>query len=64
MDMGLKKLPVGIESFEKLRQQGFYYVDKTALIRDLLQKWGEVNLFTRPRRFGKSLNMSMLKAFF
>ena len=63
MDMGLKKLPVGIESFEKLRQQGFYYVDKTALIRDLLQKWGEVNLFTRPRRFGKSLNMSMLKAF-
>ena len=64
MDMGLKKLPVGIESFEKLRQQGFYYVDKTALIRDLLQKWGEVDLFTRPRRFGKSLNMSMLKAFF
>ena len=64
MDMGLKKLPVGIESFEKLRQQGFYYVDKTALIRDLLQKWGEVNLFTRPRRFGKSLNMSVLKAFF
>ncbi len=61
---GNKKLPVGIESFEKIRREGFYYVDKTAMIRDLLHKWGEVNLFTRPRRFGKSLNMSMLKAFF
>ena len=59
-----KKLPVGIESFEKIRSLGFYYVDKTAMIRELLLKWGEVNLFTRPRRFGKSLNMSMLKAFF
>ena len=59
-----KKLPVGIDSFEKIRSQDFYYVDKTSLIRDLLLKWGEVNLFTRPRRFGKSLNMSMLKAFF
>lgn len=59
-----KKLPVGIESFEKLRTQDFYYVDKTVMIRDLIQRWGEVNLFTRPRRFGKSLNMSMLKAFF
>lgn len=59
-----KKLPVGIESFEKLRIQDFYYVDKTLMIRDLIQRWGEVNLFTRPRRFGKSLNMSMLKAFF
>lgn len=59
-----KKLPVGIESFEKIRTQDFYYVDKTAMIRDLIQRWGEVNLFTRPRRFGKSLNMSMLKAFF
>ena len=59
-----KKLPVGIESFEKIRTAGFYYVDKTTMIRDLLQKWGEVNIFTRPRRFGKSLNMSMLKAFF
>ena len=58
-----KKLPVGIESFEKIRREGFYYVDKTAMIRDLLRQWGEVNLFTRPRRFGKSLNMSMLKAF-
>lgn len=59
-----KKLPVGIDSFEKIRSQKFYYVDKTAMIRDLLSKWGEVNLFTRPRRFGKSLNMSMLQSFF
>lgn len=59
-----KKLPVGIESFENIRKMGFYYVDKTRLIRDLLYNWGEVNLFTRPRRFGKSLNISMLKAFF
>lgn len=59
-----KKLPVGIESFEKIRTQDFYYVDKTVMIQDLIQRWGEVNLFTRPRRFGKSLNMSMLKAFF
>ncbi|MCD8314392.1 MAG: ATP-binding protein [Firmicutes bacterium] len=59
-----KKLPVGIENFAKLRQEDFYYVDKTAMIRDLLNSWGEVNLFTRPRRFGKSLNMSMLKCFF
>lgn len=62
--MGLQKLPVGIDSFEKLRKEDFYYVDKTGLIRDLLYNWGEVNLFTRPRRFGKSLNMSMLKSFF
>lgn len=58
-----KKLSVGIEIFEKIRREGFYYVDKTAMIRDLLRQWGKVNLFTRPRRFGKSLNMSMLKAF-
>ncbi len=58
-----RKLPVGIESFEKIRREGFYYVDKTTMIRELLSKWGEVNLFTRPRRFGKSLNMSMLKSF-
>lgn len=57
-------LPVGIENFEKIRTEGFYYIDKTGLIRDLLNNWGEVNLFTRPRRFGKSLNMSMLKCFF
>ena len=58
------KLPVGIESFEEIRTEGFYYIDKTNLIRDLLEGWGKVNLFTRPRRFGKSLNMSMLKSFF
>ncbi|MFR3874899.1 MAG: AAA family ATPase [Lachnospiraceae bacterium] len=61
---GLKKLPIGIENFEKLRQEDFYYVDKTRLIEQLLTRWGEVNLFTRPRRFGKSLNMSMLQSFF
>lgn len=59
-----KKLPIGIENFEEIRTEGFYYIDKTGLIRDLLQNWGKVNLFTRPRRFGKSLNMSMLKYFF
>ncbi|MCC8139233.1 MAG: AAA family ATPase, partial [Lachnospiraceae bacterium] len=59
-----KKLPIGIDDFRKLREEDFYYVDKTSMIRDLLNAWGEVNLFTRPRRFGKSLNMSMLKAFF
>ena len=58
------KLPVGIENFEKIRRDGFYYVDKTGLIGQLLNNWGEVNLFTRPRRFGKTLNMSMLKCFF
>ena len=61
---GEKKLPIGIESFEEIRKEGFYYVDKTGVIGQLLEKWGKVNLFTRPRRFGKSLNMSMLKAFF
>lgn len=59
-----KRLPVGIDGFEKIRTNDFYYVDKTMFIADLLRNWGEVNLFTRPRRFGKSLNMSMLKAFF
>ena len=59
-----KKLPIGIDGFEKLRTNDFYYVDKTLFIKELLQNWGEVNLFTRPRRFGKSLNMSMLKSFF
>lgn len=59
-----QKLPIGIDNFEKLRKDNFYYVDKTGLIRELLENWGEVNLFTRPRRFGKSLNMSMLQAFF
>nr|WP_300209175.1 AAA family ATPase [uncultured Anaerostipes sp.] len=59
-----KKLPIGIDGFEKLRTNDFYYVDKTMFIKELLQNWGEVNLFTRPRRFGKTLNMSMLKCFF
>ncbi len=62
--MKRKKLPVGIENFEEIRKEGFYYVDKTGLIRDLLNNWGKVNLFTRPRRFGKTLNMSMMKSFF
>ena len=62
--MESRKLPVGIENFEEIRTEGFYYVDKTGLIRDLLNNWGKVNLFTRPRRFGKTLNMSMLKTFF
>ena len=59
-----KKLPIGIENFAKLQVEDFYYVDKTMLIKELLDNWAEVNLFTRPRRFGKTLNMSMLKAFF
>ena len=59
-----KKLPIGIDGFEKIRMNDFYYADKTLFIKELLQNWGEVNLFTRPRRFGKTLNMSMLKCFF
>ncbi len=59
-----KNLPVGIESFEKIRKEGFYFVDKTGLMTDLLNNRGEVNLFTRPRRFGKTLSMSMMKSFF
>ena len=59
-----KKLPIGIENFAKLQAEDFYYVDKTMLIKELLENWAEVNLFTRPRRFGKTLNMNMLKAFF
>ena len=59
-----KKLPIGIENFEEFSSEDFYYVDKTLFIKELLQNWGKVNLFTRPRRFGKSLNMSMLKCFF
>ena len=58
------KLPVGIEDFREIRRQGFYYVDKTRLIEQLLDSWGKVNLFTRPRRFGKTLTMSMLRYFF
>lgn len=64
MEMRKKKLPIGIDDFEKLRSDDFYYIDKTGLIKELLSNWGEVNLFTRPRRFGKSLNMSMLEHFF
>lgn len=59
-----KKLPIGIENFGEFSSEDFYYVDKTLFIKELLQNWGKVNLFTRPRRFGKSLNMSMLKCFF
>lgn len=58
------KLPIGLENFEEIRKSGFYYVDKTKLIEQLLEEWGKVNLFTRPRRFGKTLNMSMLRYFF
>lgn len=64
MEMRKKKLPIGIENFEEIRKEDFYYVDKTGLIAELLRNWGAVNLFTRPRRFGKSLNMSMLEHFF
>ncbi len=64
MEMGKKKLPIGIENFEEFRKEDFYYIDKTGLIRELLNNWGAVNLFTRPRRFGKTLNMSMLEHFF
>ena len=63
MDTTLK-LPVGIEDFQEIRRLGFYYIDKTKLIEQLLDNRGKVNLFTRPRRFGKTLNMSMLKSFF
>ena len=61
---GLNKLPIGIENFEEMRREDFYYVDKSHVIEQLLTQWGKVNLFTRPRRFGKSLNMSMLQSFF
>ena len=64
MKSGKKKLPIGIESFDEMIHGGYYYVDKTNMIEDLLNNGGKVNLFTRPRRFGKSLTMSMLKCFF
>ncbi len=64
MDRRKRKLPIGIENFEDIRKEDFYYVDKTGLITELLYNWGAVNLFTRPRRFGKTLNMSMLEHFF
>ena len=59
-----RMLPIGVESFEEIRTDEFYYVDKTLMIRDFIRRRGKVNLFTRPRRFGKSLNMAMLKCFF
>lgn len=62
--MAYTPLPIGIDDFEKLITKGYYYVDKTWLIKEFLDKKGEVNLFTRPRRFGKTLNLSMLKCFF
>ncbi len=62
--MEKKKMPIGIEDFAEIVTQGFYYVDKTGMIKELLDNWGKVNLFTRPRRFGKSINMSMLRYFF
>ncbi|MCD8122424.1 MAG: AAA family ATPase [Clostridiales bacterium] len=62
--MEKRRMPIGIDDFAKLRANHFYYVDKTGMIKELLENWGEVNLFTRPRRFGKSINMSMLKCFF
>ena len=64
VDKMRKKLPIGIENFEEFSKENFYYVDKTMFIAELLNNWGKVNLFTRPRRFGKSLNISMLKCFF
>ena len=57
-------LPVGIDNFEKIRKSGFYYIDKTKLIEQILESCGKINLFTRPRRFGKTLNLSMLRSFF
>lgn len=59
-----KPLPIGVESFKELITQGYYYVDKTLFIKELIDKRGKVNLFTRPRRFGKTLNLSMLRYFF
>ncbi len=64
MRAGIKRLPVGVEDFKEIRTGGYYYVDKTGFIRELLERRGKVNLFTRPRRFGKSLNISMLRYFF
>lgn len=64
MKMVQKKIPMGIDDFEKIRSGDFYYVDKTDMIKELLERSAKVALFTRPRKFGKSLNMSMLKSFF
>ena len=62
--MELKPLPIGIDNFEKLISRGYFFVDKTLIIKDLLDNKADVNLFTRPRRFGKTLNISMLQYFF
>ena len=62
--MEKRPLPVGVDNFEDMIQKGYYYVDKSLLIKELLDRKGAVNLFTRPRRFGKTLNMSMLQCFF
>ena len=62
--MGFKPLPIGVENFQEIIEQGYYYVDKTAMIKELLEMRGKVNLFTRPGRFGKTLNLSMLQCFF
>ena len=62
--MDYRPLPVGVDNFEKLMTNGYYFVDKSLLIKDLLDKKGDVSLFTRPRRFGKTLNLSMLQYFF
>ena len=62
--MNKKAIPVGIENYKELREEGYYYVDKTFLIDEILANKAKVILFTRPRRFGKTLNMSMLKYFF
>ena len=62
--MPFKPLPIGVDDFEEMIEKGYYYVDKTLFIKELLDMKGKVNLFTRPRRFGKTLNLSMLKCFF
>lgn len=62
--MGFRPLPIGIDSFREIIEQGYYYIDKTAFIKELLDMKEKVNLFTRPRRFGKTLNLSMLQCFF
>ena len=64
MSLKRKMLPIGVENFEKLRRNDMYYVDKTEMISDLIMNHGDANLFTRPRRFGKTLTMDMLKTFF
>ena len=62
--MGFKPFPIGVDNFKEMIQEGYYYVDKTLLIKELLDMRGKVNLFTRPRRFGKTLGLSMLQCFF